>query len=305
MDAPGHPLRYLPADEHVPHRLSRYMFTSCLVAYVYDWLLSISEECEILSKSGMTPSNALYLVSRIGALGLVLTSALYVLAPISDCQALVEALGTCSTVVMLSTSFLFLQRVRAVYLQSTAITVIFGALWLVTAGLAILQASCLRAVHILNTQHCIATSREYLALPSIVTCINDTLVFLAISFRLTADAATERTWRARAQSIFQGKGLYSLSRSLMKSGQTYYLASIIFFIISLVVMFSPTVPAASHYLLTPGYLAFTNIMACHIFRGVALGMMEGPSGLTTTKIAAALQTDPRINKEPSGDVQVS
>lgn len=185
----------------------------------------------------------------------------------------------------------------------------------------------IRPVHILNTQHCIATSREYLALPSIVTCINDTLVFLAISFRLTADAATERTWRARAQSIFQGKGLYSLSRSLMKSGQTYYLyapcfiyvslhatrltlplstsASIIFFIISLVVMFSPTVPAASHYLLTPGYLAFTNIMACHIFRGVALGMMEGPSGLTTTKIAAALQTDPRINKEPSGDVQVS
>lgn len=45
---------------------SRYDSLTCtsLQAYVYDWLLSISEECEILSKSGMTPSNALYLVSR-------------------------------------------------------------------------------------------------------------------------------------------------------------------------------------------------------------------------------------------------
>lgn len=56
-----------------------------------------------------------------------------------------------------------------------------------------------------------------------MTCINDTLVFLAISYRLAGDAATERSWWARIKSFVKGDGLYSLSRSILQSGQVYYL----------------------------------------------------------------------------------
>ncbi|KZP02856.1 hypothetical protein FIBSPDRAFT_1055609 [Athelia psychrophila] len=47
-------------------RLQAYIFTSCLVVYAYDWLLSISEESEILSKRGLSWSIVIYFLSRIG-----------------------------------------------------------------------------------------------------------------------------------------------------------------------------------------------------------------------------------------------
>lgn len=57
----------------------------------------------------------------------------------------------------------------------------------------------------------------------VVLFVNDTLVFLAISFRLSANAVTDESWRSRFLSIVKGKGLYRLSRSLLISGQIYYL----------------------------------------------------------------------------------
>ena len=81
--ASSNPLAFLPAADYTSYQLSCYVFTSCLTVsrylartkgpylqrvpgqtYAYDWLLSIAEECEIVANSGLTPSNALYFVSR-------------------------------------------------------------------------------------------------------------------------------------------------------------------------------------------------------------------------------------------------
>lgn len=51
----------------------------------------------------------------------------------------------------------------------------------------------------------------------------DTLVIIFISYRLATDSLMETTWRARLRSVVNGKGLFSLSRALMRSGQLYYL----------------------------------------------------------------------------------
>ena len=53
--------------------------------------------------------------------------------------------------------------------------------------------------------------------------VYDTLIILAISYRLAADAVTGASWHSRLLSIIQGKGLYSLSKLLMRSGQLYYM----------------------------------------------------------------------------------
>lgn len=49
-----------------------------------------------------------------------------------------------------------------------------------------------------------------------------------------------------------------------------------------------------HYELTGLYLGFTNMMACRVFRGVALGQMEDNAtqvGMSTTAVDAALRMD--------------
>lgn len=78
----------------------------------------------------------------------------------------------------------------------------------------------------------------------------------------------------------------------MQSGQAYYAGIILLFFVNLAMMYSPLVPAILHYSLVNTYIAFTNLMACKIFRGIALGMMQdNPSGWNTARIEAALDSD--------------
>ena len=73
-------------------------------------------------------------------------------------------------------------------------------------------------------------------------------------------------------------------------------ASVVFFMANIVVMCAPSVPRASRFVLVPFYAGFTNMMAARVFRGVARGLLEGPPGLTTSRIAAALQTRPHTDE---------
>ena len=150
----------------------------------------------------------------------------------------------------------------------------------------------------------------YFSLPSISSFINDTLVFLAISYRLASDAATQKTWRSWVQSVVKGKGLYSISRSLLQGGQMYYLcasptpscfdpsnlisicsATILFFFLNLATMESSPVGPVMRYSLVNAYIVFTNIMACRVFRGIALGGMEDKTtNWNTARIAVALES---------------
>jgi len=78
-------------------------------------------------------------------------------------------------------------------------------------------------VRIPYTQHCTESiAHAYMAVPIILTAANDTLVFLAISYRMVSSAMVASTWRARTRSFFTGEGLYHLSKSLLQSGQAYY-----------------------------------------------------------------------------------
>ncbi|KZP06687.1 hypothetical protein FIBSPDRAFT_999969 [Athelia psychrophila] len=145
--------------------------------------------------------------------------------------------------------------------------------------------------YILGTDLCGSNLNDKLyGLPSIANATYDTLVFLAISYRLAADGATEDSWRAHFQSIVKTRGLHSISSSLMRSGQIYYLATIVGFSANFIVMYSSAVPFDYRFTLIEMVAAFANIMACRVFCGVALGTMASqnpPSGLSTTMIIAA------------------
>lgn len=56
-------------------------------------------------------------------------------------------------------------------------------------------------------------------------------------------------------------------------------------------MRSPVVPAILQYCLTNFYISFTNIMACTIFRGISLEMLEDqPASLMdSARMASALR----------------
>ncbi|KZP25923.1 hypothetical protein FIBSPDRAFT_855207, partial [Athelia psychrophila] len=206
-------------------------------------------------------------------------------------------LVTSSSVAINTTSFLFFLRVRAVYLQSRTITILFGALWVVTASVGIgFTALVMRgAERVPYTAYCVQAAVKHNSVPITMIFVHDTMAFLAISYRLAADAVTAGDWRSRVRLIVTGKGLFSLSRALMKSGQLYYLATTVFFFANSLMITSPAIHYNwLRYDLIGLYLGFTNMVACLIFRGVALGQVENPPtqlGLTSTAINVAFQMD--------------
>jgi hypothetical protein len=123
--------------------------------------------------------------------------------------------------------------------------------------------------------------------------VNDTLVFLAISYRMTSFAMVKSTWRARTKSFFTGDGLYYLSKVLLQSGQIYYLS--VFLVASIstliwsnlyssvtigvaitasVLIFCVNISVELRAIISTPYFALASAMACRVFRVVFFGVTE-------------------------------
>ena len=143
--------------------------------------------------------------------------------PVAHCNALLCAIGSCYVVAVSSTSALFFFRVKGVYGNNKYVTTLFGFLWFTLFGLSFLVPPAIKGTHIGTTQRCIITSvANYAPTPVVLNTIIDTIVFLAISFRITSYSIVGDTFKTRVQSFWSGDGLPQFSRSLLQGGQLYY-----------------------------------------------------------------------------------
>jgi hypothetical protein len=127
--------------------------------------------------------------------------------------------------------------------------------------------------------------------PIVINAVNDTLVFVAISYKIVSNTAVGNGWRACVSSFFRADGLPILSKALLQGGQLYYLSftftfslprlDIYFFsatiglsIVFAVMLIAPEVPAVYHSMLSVPNLALANAMACRVFRAVKLGFIK-------------------------------
>lgn len=163
-------------------------------------------------------------------------------APLEDCAFFFQLVGAFGIIADTCTSFLFFLRVQAVCLKSSCTTGFFTTLFLVKLALSVVANVYLRSGqryqnlasaprlnylvcldHVPGTHYCDDSTTKYVTMASVATFVYDTLIFLAISYHIMADAAIEQSWKPRLLSIVKGKGLFGLSRSLMQQGQIYYL----------------------------------------------------------------------------------
>ncbi|KZP11660.1 hypothetical protein FIBSPDRAFT_962066 [Athelia psychrophila] len=223
--------------------------------YAYDWALSLSDEVKLVSIAGLSWPIAIYFLSRATLFFLMCLTLLFRWLPVAtgDCDTLAKIFGACTALSMASTSFLFLLRVRAVYLQSARITAIFGTLWLVTVAFAIQSAATIHADPKLLYAYTGCSNSHIKPMNStwllVIPLLNDTSIFLAITHRVTTDAVTAGRWHSRLLSIVTGKGLYRLSRSLRLTGQLYYLSTIAYLAVHLAILWRPSSLPGTMYII--------------------------------------------------------
>ena len=133
--------------------------------------------------------------------------------------------------VIVFTSLLFFLRTRAVYIRDPWVVTFFAGLWLVVLGgsLAfVVQVDSERMDPALNSSAtCLNPgANPFIAATTTISLINDTLVFLAITWRLFRISHVPHTLRSGFRIVMFGDYLPVFSKALLKDGQAYYLLAL-------------------------------------------------------------------------------
>ncbi|KAF9230827.1 hypothetical protein BU15DRAFT_83136 [Melanogaster broomeanus] len=210
-------LNYLDPDVANEYEVSRNALT-------WDILSSLPEDWQIARTSKPTPVLFAYFSARICALVEVLLGVLMMTGPITQCGVLVMVLCVFWAIASAASSYLFLKRVHAVFLQDRMVCHFFTFLWFASFGTSFV--SLVSPLHdyneIADTKHCIGQRvADYVSVAFIVPEIFDALVFLAVTYKILVShrVSTPRTWRA----FFCGEALPRLSHAILQGGQQYYL----------------------------------------------------------------------------------
>ena len=134
--------------------------------------------------------------------------------------------------VLVFTSLLFFFRTRAVFNKNPWATAFFAGLWLaVLGGCLSLIVGVFKAMPVNAASNmiviCLDTGiGDFAAAVDIIPLINDTLVFLGISWRLSCNSYDPYTLRSGIRFIIFGDYLPVFTKALLQDGQAYYLLAI-------------------------------------------------------------------------------
>ncbi|TFK38669.1 hypothetical protein BDQ12DRAFT_650965 [Crucibulum laeve] len=280
---PFTPLAFLEPTLANQFEVSRYLYAVTLGIYIWDTAINLGNDYQLLFKHRVRYPTVVYYASRVTTLAYILTCFIFQVGHVEHCQALQYALGVCNILSTGTSSMLFLMRIQAVFHGSKTVRMIFFILWLSVTGAAISVPIGISGAHIGPTKSCINTRiAEYTEVTAIFGMLNDTAVFLAISYRILSYSLVEESLRARVKTFFGRGRLPIVSRLLLQGGQQYYLIAACGNIVLLVLVKLPDVPQVYHGMCSIPVLAINNLMACIVFRKVKFGLISNDGSTLTT-----------------------
>ena len=111
------------------------------------------------------------------------------------------------------------------------VTLFFSFMWLAVVAGCVTATQGVTLVPLGTTSYCTNGKLDaYVITSGIIPLVYDTLVFIAITWRLVRGSCRGPTTRTGGMwSLIFGKHLPAFSRSLLQDGQVYYLLSDFFF----------------------------------------------------------------------------
>ncbi|KAJ7686235.1 hypothetical protein B0H17DRAFT_848313, partial [Mycena rosella] len=263
---------------------SACVFAGCTGVFIWDILNNLRSDYALLFKQRFHVASLAYVVSRIGSLIYVLGFTIFSSYPLQACNAAYLAFNVFYPIGVSASAFLFFFRVRAIYGDDRIVTAIFGFLWLAVLGSSLTIPFGGAAVKLGDPSKCIIARVEvftYVGASAIILTVHDTLVFFAISYRLVSNFGTqeqtwcEQTWGTRLKMMFSGAHLPIFSKALFADGQMYYMITVVTNIVSMLLVYIPTVSLVYHGFLVVPSVMLSSIMACRVYRNMKLGITPG------------------------------
>ncbi|KAJ7101658.1 hypothetical protein C8R44DRAFT_597240, partial [Mycena epipterygia] len=239
---------------------------------LWDILNNLGSDYSILFKQKFQWTALVYVVCR--SVITVRSSLVYTATPVPDCSGVHLAFNIFYSIGVSATALLFFFRVRAIYGGDRFITILFGLLWLAVLGSSTTVPISGTARNVGNPSTClIGHPKSYAGSPGVIITVHDTLVYLAISYRLVSNFSHldgQQTRRAQLTALFSGSNLPAFSKSLFTDGQMYYMIAVILNIVTTLLVYMPGISAVYHSILVIPNLVLTSIMACRVYRNTKL-----------------------------------
>jgi len=175
-------------------------------------------------------------------------------------------------------------------------------MWLAVLGASLTVIWTLEGTHIGNTNYCTYVGfRPYGSASNIAIAVFDTCVFVAISWRLLANAPPAGGRSGSRFGLF-GRYLPRFSRALLEDGQQYYLVAMVCNLLVLIMTFVHGIPLIYRTIFLVPSVGLTNIMACRVFRNTKLGHRTevDTDGISTMFRHTKNFTTPVFNIHPGG-----
>ncbi|KAJ6465706.1 hypothetical protein C8R45DRAFT_839678 [Mycena sanguinolenta] len=295
---PSTPLAFFPPALADQFERSRYLFAATLGAYVWDIALNLGNDYALLFKHRVRFPTIVYFLSRAFTLAYILASEHITVASVQNCNGLALGFSICFVLSQTATAMLFFLRAIAVWDQNKFAFAMFSFLWIAVLGASITVPLGLRGAHIGPTMKCITTAvPANIEAVAIMPLINDTAIFLAITYRILAHTIEADSLVARLRVLFggTGPGLSALSQALLQSGLHFYFIAVATHITLLVLLKLPQLPFIYHGMFAIPTLALVNAMACLVFRKVKFGVISSDG---ISKIPMTLSQDLRATANP-------
>ncbi|CAA7262441.1 unnamed protein product [Cyclocybe aegerita] len=262
---PFTPMAFLPPGTGISaHRLH---------VYVWDILIHVRQDFRLVLRSPVRLPAVVYVLSRTLTLTFILCVGIFQTAPHGiPCAIFDKVVEWLFAAAVPTTSLLFLFRVLAIFGWNKFVCVFFSLMWLCVVAGVVAPTQGLTAENIGPTKYCIhAKAETYIGVAGVVPLVNDTLVFLAISWKLMRNAhinSADPRLRGNVslRAFLRGDYLPAFSRGLLQDEQIYYLTTVTTNLMTGVVFYLTFVPVVYRAMLAVPNAVLMNMMACCVYR---------------------------------------
>ncbi|KAF8912001.1 hypothetical protein CPB84DRAFT_1820711 [Gymnopilus junonius] len=272
---PHTPMAFLPPELAYQVTISIYILVGSLGVLIWDVLSNLYNDYILLTKYRITIPTIAYVSSRIFALAHVLVGTIYETAPIGTCVHNEKRINWVYALAIIFSASLFFFRVRAICDGNKWVVAFFAFMWIAVVAGMLTVTTGISGGEIGDTKYCLVLKVEsYVGAASIIPLVNDTLVFLAITYRLVTNSHMEYTLKDGFRTLVFGDCLPAFSRALLQDGQRYYFTTVVFSLLTVIMLYIPGLPGAYRTMFTVPNLVVMNIMACRVFRNTKFGLFR-------------------------------
>ncbi|KAF9043113.1 hypothetical protein BJ165DRAFT_1529231 [Panaeolus papilionaceus] len=289
---PQTPMAFLPADLAFQVTIASYILVGSSGVLIWDILNNVTGDYKLLTKHRIGLPTIAYFISRFGSLGYVLASTIFETAAITfDCARFEKIVCALYPVAIPATALLFFFRVKAVFDRNQLVVAFFAFMWLAVLAGCLTVTQGVTGVNIGPTKYCLNFSlKDYVSAAAIIPLINDTFVFLAISWRLMTNTHVDYDIRSGVKTLMFGEYLPAFSKTLFQDGQAYYLTTVTTNLMTVIMLYIEAVPITYRTMFTVPNIALMNIMACRVFRNTKFGVFRETS-ISTSRMNSTNPAD--------------